>query len=270
MKSARMNYGLALGIGLLHIPPLTLLHFGIGKREIVAFGVAYVLTMFIIFGGLHRYFSHRAFETGRPVQFVMALLGSMLFGDAVSFAGRHRLHHRNADTDRDLHSPNRGLWHSWLGHVLKGTLSPEDILVSAKELTAFPELMWLHRNWLLPGVFAGAVIWGFGGYGVFAAGFCMAPLIALHSTSAVNYFCHCGRSRRFRTPDASANNWFLAVLLFGEGWHNNHHEYPGAARAGFRWYEVDLIYYVLKAISWTGLIWNMHEVPDSYATGKMR
>jgi len=218
-----------------------------------------LLTVFALGAGMHRYFSHRAFKTSRAFQLFMALLAGAFFGDAVSFAGRHRIHHCHSDTEADVHSPREGMWHCWLGHVLKHRYDESDVLAMVPDLTRYPELMWLHRFWIVPGALVASGAWLLGGYPLFAAGFCLSCLTALHVTSAVNYFGHRGRRRPFDVGDDSSNSILLAILFLGEGWHNNHHRFPSAARAGLRWWEVDVLYYVLKLLSWTGLIWDLRE-----------
>ena len=251
-----------LGILLAHILPLTLIFTASTTRDWIAFGVLFLIISFAIGGGLHRYFAHRAFRTSRSFQFVVALLAGAFFGDPVGFAGKHRLHHRYADTDRDLHSPRQGLWHCWVGHLLDERCAEEEILGAARDWARYPELMWLHRYFFLPGLATVAVVYLVGGYSMLAAGYALSwCLMAVHAPAAVNYFCHRGGSRRFDTRDDSTNRPVLGLLLFGEGWHNNHHRHPGLARAGLRWFEVDGLYCMLKALSWLGLIWDLRQPP---------
>jgi stearoyl-CoA desaturase (delta-9 desaturase) len=234
------------------------------RADWIAFGIFCVLISLAVGAGLHRYFAHRAFKTSRAFQFALGVLGSAFFGDPVGFAGKHRLHHRYSDTDRDPHSPRRGAWHCWLGHLVDDGCSEEQVRRAVPDLTRFPELMWLHRFFYLPGVATVALVAAFGGYSMLAAGYAVSwCLMAFHGPALVNYFCHHGGPRRYEIPDRSANNVVLGVLLLGEGWHNNHHRFPRAARAGFRWYELDLLFYGLKMLSWVGLVWDLREVPPA-------
>jgi stearoyl-CoA desaturase (delta-9 desaturase) len=218
---------------------------------------------FAVAVGLHRYFAHRSFRTSRPFQLVMGLLSSCFFGDPVAFAGKHRLHHRHADTEGDPHSPRQGAWHCWVGHLLDDGHYPEAaILAAAPDLTAYPELRWLHRYYLVPGLLLAGALLLAGGYSMLATYAAVWCLHVFQGPALVNYFCHRGRNRRFDTPDASSNNWLLGALLFGEGWHNNHHRFPGAAHAGLRWYEVDGAFYMLKVLSWLGLVWDLRVVSE--------
>jgi stearoyl-CoA desaturase (delta-9 desaturase) len=257
----------AAGIFLLHLPPLTLPFIESSLKDWIAFCVFYLLVLFALGVGLHRYFAHRAFKTSRAIQFALALLGGACFGDPVGFAGRHRLHHRYSDTERDYHGPRHGLWFAWFGHMLEDGYEEQAILAAARDLAKYPELLWLHRNSHLTGTATVALVFLIGGYSAFAV-WCLAwCLVAIHGSFAVNYFCHLGGRRRYETGDNSSNSLLVSIMLLGEGWHNNHHRYPGAARAGFFWYEFDGLYYALKILAWTGLVWDLREVPEAVKFG---
>jgi len=212
--------------------------------------------------GLHRYFAHRSFRTSRAFQLMMALLAGAAFGDPVAFSARHRIHHAQSDTEHDVHSPTQGWLHCWFGTLLDYRLDEQQLRKLVPDLIALPELRWLHRWFFLPGmVTAGMTIW-LGGLTTFAVAYCGACLMIIHAGSAVNYFCHKAGSRPYDTADRSTNHLLVAVLSLGEGWHNNHHYYPAACRAGFKWWEVDILYYQIRCLSWLGLVWDLHEVPD--------
>jgi stearoyl-CoA desaturase (delta-9 desaturase) len=267
-KSGSQRLASAAGIFLLHVPPMTLPFIETSWKDWIAFSVFYVLVLLALGIGLHRYFAHRSFRTSRAFQFALALLGAACFGDPIGFSGRHRLHHRYSDTERDYHGPRHGLWFAWFGHLLEDGYEEWEILDATKDLRKYPELVWLHRYFYLPGVITTILILVIGGYSIFAV-YCLSwCLIAIHGSFAVNYFCHLGGSRRYATEDKSSNNVFVAIMLLGEGWHNNHHRYPGAARAGFFWYEFDGLYYLLKVLSWLGLVWDLREVPDAVKHSK--
>jgi len=247
---------------LLHALPLSLLFTGARRRDWVAFGVFYVVILFALGAGLHRYFAHRSFKTSRTFQLLLALLGACFFGDPIGFSGRHRLHHRQSDTERDIHDPRRGFWHAWMGRLLDEGYSEQEILAATRDLAAYPELLWLHRYFPAVGILSAALVWWAGGYTMLAAGYGLSCcLIAVHGASAINFFGHTAANRRYHTPDRSSNNAFLGVVMFGEGWHNNHHHSPGAARAGFLWYEVDVLYYMLRVLDRLGLVWDLREAP---------
>jgi stearoyl-CoA desaturase (delta-9 desaturase) len=252
----------AASILLAHLLPLSLPLCGVSGRDWLVCGLVCLVIIFAVGGGLHRYFAHRAFKTSRGFQLFLGVLAACFFGDAVGFAGKHRLHHRHADTDADVHSPRQGLWYCWIGHLLEERHSEQEVLAAASDLTRYPELVWLHRYYFVPGALAAGLVFLLGGYSTFVAGYVLSwCLMAIHAPALVNYVCHRGQNRRFETPDASTNNVLVGLLLFGEGWHNNHHRYPGSARAGLEWYEVDLLYGMLKVLSWLGVVWDLREAP---------
>jgi stearoyl-CoA desaturase (delta-9 desaturase) len=247
---------------LLHVQPVIALIVGTHQRDwIVCIGL-YFLSAFGLGVGLHRYFAHRSFKTGRAFQFVLCLMSGIAFGDPVWFAGKHRLHHKHSDTNLDVHSPNQGFWFCWFASIFDEGYTDGEILKRARDLTQYPELMWIHRRYYFIPVIIASATYLVGGYSMFAIGYCLSLLLALHAASAVNYYCHKGKNRRYDTQDLSTNNSVLGVLTFGEGWHNNHHHYPGSARAGFFWWELDVFYYVLRILSLLGLVWNLREIPN--------
>jgi stearoyl-CoA desaturase (delta-9 desaturase) len=258
-------------IALAHALPLTVLLTGVRDRDLVAFGLVYFLIPLAVGIGLHRYFAHRAFKTSRGFQFFLALLAAAFFGDALGFAGKHRLHHRHADTERDVHSPRWGVWQCWIGHFLEERYTEAEVLHAARDFARYPELLWLHRHYYLPGMLLVGAVLGFGGYSMLAGGFAPAwCLMGIHGPALVNYFGHGYGRRRFETSDRSTNNAVLGVLLLGEGWHNNHHRHPGAATAGIEWYELDLLYWALRALALLGLVWDLREIPGARAESRRR
>ena len=221
-----------------------------------------LLYAFGLGGCLHRYFAHRAFKTSRAFQFIMCVLVGMTFGDPIWFAGKHRIHHKHSDTELDVHSPKQGFWFCWFGSVADEGYSEAEILKQAGDLTGYPELIWMHRYyWATPLVVA-VITFLLGGFSLLAIGYGGSIIVALHMASAINYFCHKGNNQRYETSDRSTNSFVMALLTFGEGWHNNHHHYPNTARAGFFWWELDMVYYFLKFLAWMGVVWNLRGVPE--------
>jgi stearoyl-CoA desaturase (delta-9 desaturase) len=251
----------ALLILVLHAQPIVALIQGAHLSDWIVCVALYLMTSVGVGIGLHRYFAHRSFQTSRGFQFTLCLLAGIAFGDPIWFAGKHRLHHKHSDTSLDVHSPAQGFWFCWFSSIFDDGYSENEILARARDLTRYPELMWIHKYYYVPPVAVAAVAYLVGGYSMFAIGYCLSLLLALHAASAVNYYCHKGTNRRYETPDCSTNNAVIGVLTLGEGWHNNHHHYPGTARAGFFWWEMDIFYYILKCFSWMGLVWDLREVP---------
>jgi len=227
----------------------------------IAFGACYVVLAMGTGIGLHRYFAHRAFRTSRAFQFFLAVLACATFAEPLRFAGKHRLHHRHADTSADVHSPGQGFWFCWFGSLVDDGYTDCETLMMVPDLCQFPELLRLRAWFWVPGVTLATATWWIGGFSKFAVGYCLSLALLLNLVSTVNYFGHCVGTRSYPTRDRSTNNAIVALLTFGEGWHNNHHYWPRAARAGFRRCEIDLVYYVIVALAWIGLVWHVQDVP---------
>ena len=221
----------------------------------------YLVRMIFVTVGYHRYFSHRSFRTSRAFQFVLACL-TMASGQkgVLWWAAMHRHHHRHSDDPTDVHSPRHGFWWSHLGWILSPRQMVPD-LATVKDLSRYPELRWLERNWFLPPVVVGVVTWLAGGSFGLVWAFLVPQTLIWHGSFSVNSLSHVIGTRRFATRDDSRNHWLLALITCGEGWHNNHHHRPGSARQGFAWWEYDLSYYFLRALAVVGVVWDLHEKP---------
>ena len=245
---------------------------GVNPIDWIVCAVLYFVRIFGVMAGYHRYFAHRAFKTSRWFQFGLAFLAQTTAQKGVLWwAANHRHHHQFSDCPPDVHSPTQdGFWHShclWLAE--RGSEVTDFSRV--RDLTRFPELVFLSRNWVIPPfVLAFTLLMWLGWSGLFI-GFFFSTVLVWHVTFLVNSLVHVFGTQRFDTKDTSGNNWVLAVLTLGEGWHNNHHHYQSSARAGFYWYEFDLIYYILRALAWCGLIWDLRPVPAAVlADGRAR
>lgn len=216
---------------------------------------------------LHRYFAHHAFHTSRAFQFVLALCAASSFGDPIRFAGKHRLHHQHADRQDDPHTPLHGFWSSWFGSHIDSGYTDDAVCAEVPWLTRYPELRWLHRHSLIPGLALCAIAFLVGGFSGVAIGVLLGAVIVLHESSAVNFICHKYGYRNFDTPDQSTNHVFIAVFTCGEGWHNNHHRFPTSARHGFRRWEIDMFYWVICGLEALGLIWNVRRPPAALLKG---
>jgi stearoyl-CoA desaturase (delta-9 desaturase) len=261
----------------LHLGVLAVFWVGTSITAIcVAVGL-YVLRMFAITGFYHRYFSHNAFRTSRVAQFVFALLGaSGVQRGPLWWASQHRHHHAHADLPQDRHS---SLHHGFLWSHIGWFMARENFATRGewvRNLARFPELRLLDRyDTLVPALLlvalyvAGALLehfspgLGTSGIQLVVWGFCISTVVLYHATFAINSLAHRIGRRRYATRDASLNNFWLALVTFGEGWHNNHHHYPGAARQGFYWWEIDLTYYFLRLLAALGIIWDLKQVPVS-------
>jgi len=243
----------------LQATPVAFLLTGTNSTDWLLFAVIYPIQSIGVGVSLHRYFAHRSFKTSRWFQFMMALMAASVFGDAVRFTGKHRLHHRYSDTTNDTHTPLKGFWSCWYGSLLDNGYTDAELCDAARDLKKYPELMWLHRYWMVPGLVLCGIAFLIGGLSSVAIGVLLGSTLLLNQAAAVNYFCHKYGRRRFDTRDRSTNNALIAALSFGEGWHNNHHYYPATARAGFHWWEVDMYYWVIWLFEKLGLVWDVRQ-----------
>jgi len=259
----------------MHLACLGVFVVGVSRTALLVALTLYVLRMFAITAFYHRYFAHRTFRTSRAVQFTFACIGaSCVQRGPLWWAAHHRRHHQHADTERDPHSPRlQGFLWSHMGWFL----TPEGFRTDWQRIPDFaryPELRWLDRwDVLVPvalaaGLFgAGALLahfapdLGTSGGQLLVWGFFVSTVVLFHVTVTINSLAHRFGSRRFPTRDDSRNNLLLALLTFGEGWHNNHHFFPGSARQGFRWWELDLTFYGLKIMAALGLVQGLKGVP---------
>ena len=235
----------------------------------------YFIRMFAITGVYHRYFSHRSYKTSRPMQFVLACMGSAAVQKGpLWWAANHRHHHRHSDTETDVHSPIlHGIWWSHVGWITAKKWT-DTKYSDIKDFAKFPELMFLNK-WdnVVPVCLAvSCFLFGFtlnkfwpglgtSGWQMLVWGFFISTTVLYHGTFCINSFCHILGTKRYKTGDDSRNSWLMALITLGEGWHNNHHFYPGAERQGHFWWEFDITHYCLTTLSWTGLIWDLHAAP---------
>ena len=258
----------------LHLACLAVFWVGASWFAVATAVFLYAIRMFAITGFYHRYFSHKAFRTSRAIQFLFAALGAACVQRGpLWWAAHHRHHHRHADTEHDLHSPRHGFFRSHMGWFLTPAAF-RTRLEDLPDLRIYPELRWLDRFDILVPILLASVLYilgawlethapglGTSGPQLLVWGFFVSTIVLFHVTVTINSLAHRWGSRRYATRDDSRNNWLLALLTFGEGWHNNHHHFPGSARQGFRWWEIDLTYYGLRLMSWFGLVWDLKPVP---------
>jgi stearoyl-CoA desaturase (delta-9 desaturase) len=226
----------------------------------------YLLRMAGVTLAFHRHFAHRAFEPSRPVRFLFALLGTAAMQKGpLWWAGNHVYHHRFADREGDPHSPKRlGFYQAHIGWFLDD-VRHDRVHADNPVMRAFAhlsEIRWLDRFYGLPPLGLAAACLGLGGLPALVWGFCLSTTLLAHATFSINTINHLYGPRRFRTSDDSRHDPWTALLTLGEGWHNNHHRYPRAARNGFYWWELDLTFAILRVLQALGSASRMVEVPD--------
>jgi stearoyl-CoA desaturase (Delta-9 desaturase) len=244
-----------------HLAPLGALFVTVTWRDWLLCAVLYVARMFCITAGYHRYFSHRSFKTSRVVQFLLAFGGTTAVQKGpLWWASHHRIHHRFTDLDGDVHSPRDGIWWSHVGWILSTKYKATD-LSNIADFAAYPELRFLERHsWIGPWLTA-AACFALGGWGGLFIGFFLSTVLLWHGTFLVNSMAHLVGRRRYATPDTSRNSMVVALITGGEGWHNNHHYLPASSRQGFRWWEIDPTWYVLRGLAAVHLVRDLKRPP---------
>ena len=256
---------------LLHLAAFAAIWTGVTWQSVVICVVLYFLRIFAIGAGYHRYFAHRAYSTSRVFQFILAFLSqSTAQKSTLWWAAKHRHHHQHSDTEEDVHSPrHRGFVYAHLGWIFSTRHRTTDLSKIA-DFARYPELMLLHKYELTPAVILAAITFLIGGWPGLVVGFVWSTVLVYHGTFCINSLAHVHGRKRYVTGDDSRNNWLLALMTMGEGWHNNHHAYQSSVRQGFRWWEVDPTFYILKALSWCGVVWNLKTPPEAVLRNEQR
>ena len=248
------------------------LYTGVSAEAFALFLATYLLRMFGITGGYHRYFAHKSYKTGRGFQLFMAVLACTATQKGpLWWAGHHRGHHKNADKPgKDVHSPVDGFYYAHQGWIFDRRWD-ETPVAQIQDFAKYPELVFLNRWHPLPPALLAVACFLIGGLQGLVWGFVISTVVLWHTTYAINSLCHTWGTRRYDTPDTSRNNWLLGLLTLGEGWHNNHHFFCASTRQGFRWWEIDVTYYALRGLQALGLVWDIREPPAAIlAAGRTR
>ncbi|MGH8531003.1 MAG: acyl-CoA desaturase [Nevskiales bacterium] len=264
-------YPTAFPFILFHLAALAVIWTGFTTTSVILCIALYWLRVFGITMGYHRYFSHRSFKTGRVFQFFLAFWGTAAMQrDVLWWAAKHRAHHRDSDTPSDGHSPRH---YGFLGAHVTWIFRPRRLQADMnliQDFVKYPEIRWLQENQYAPGLLMALFCFALDGLPGLFAGFTLSTILVYHSTFAINSLAHVLGKQRYLTGDDSRNHWFLAFIAGGEGWHNNHHYYPGSARNGFFWYEWDPTYYLICLFEKLGVVWEVQRPPQSVLSGEKR
>lgn len=261
-RSHALNWPTALVLALLHVGAVAALFFFTWKAFLVAAGLYWIAIGGGIGMGYHRLHTHRSYRVPRWLEYALAICGTLtLEGGPIFWVATHRLHHQKSDQDGDPHSPRDGAWWSHVGWIILGRRSHNDTRTMAKyapDLGRQNFYLWLNTYHYVPLLLSipllawlGAM-WGgtAGGVSMVLWAVCVRVVLGLHATWLVNSATHMWGGRRFATRDDSRNSWWVALLTFGEGWHNNHHAHPTSARHGLAWYEFDLTWLQIRLLQW--------------------
>ncbi len=230
-----------------------------------AFWVAVALHYFSVGWGIslgyHRLHTHRGYKCPLWFEYMLAVWGAMtLEGGPIFWVATHRIHHQKSDQPGDPHSPRDGAWWAHIGWIILGEAKHNNTRLMAKyapDLAKHKFYVWLNNWHWVPLTVTGILLALWGGWSMVLWAICFRVIFGLHATWAVNSATHMWGSRRFRTRDDSRNNWWVALLTFGEGWHNNHHAHPVSARHGLTWYEFDPTWLTLKFMRAIGFVRNI-------------
>jgi len=254
----------------IHLACFAVIWVGFSTTALVVCIISYLLRMFAITAFYHRYFSHKTFKTSRTIQTIFAVVGaSATQRGPLWWAAHHRHHHIHSDKEEDVHSPNKGFFKSHLVWFLKH----ENFHTNServKDLNKFPELKFIDRFDILFPILLALSLYVMGemlsyfmpslntsGWQLVVWGYFISTVLLSHVTYCINSLAHVFGSKQYRTGDDSRNNFVLALLTLGEGWHNNHHCSPGSVKQGFKWWQVDFSFYIIKAMEKMGLVWDL-------------
>ncbi len=262
-QTKAMKYIRTFVYALIHLSIIAAIWTGVtGASVAICIGL-YIIHMWSVTAGYHRYFSHKSFSTSRVFQFILAWLSQSATQLGVLWwSNHHRLHHLYSDTELDAHSPRqKGFFYSHVGWIFDRSNIAYKKYTMVKDWERYPELVWLDKYDLVPTIVLGVVVFLLAGWSGLVVGFLFSRVLSWNASYTINSLSHVYGSQRYNTGDDSRNNFWLALLTFGEGWHNNHHHYASSARQGFFWWEIDITYYGLKMLSWLGIVWDL-KVPS--------
>lgn len=247
---------------LIHIACFAAIWTGVTWQALVLCFALYFIRMFGVTAGYHRYFSHRTYKMGRVMQFLMACLAqSSMQRSVLWWASNHRHHHKFSDQPEDVHSVKHdGFFWAHIGWVFSPRWDEID-MSRVKDLARYPELRFLVKVHYLPALLLAIGCWLWMGWTGLVVGFIWSTVLLWHGTFTINSLAHVIGTRRYDTDDDSRNSWFLAIITLGEGWHNNHHYFQASVNQGFFWWEIDITYYILWAMSKVGLVYDLKTPP---------
>jgi stearoyl-CoA desaturase (delta-9 desaturase) len=254
-RSEKPNWGTFIFLIIAHFVAVAALFFWSWPAVITAVILYWIGGSLGIGMGWHRLLTHRGYKVPKAVEYFLVTCGSMaLEGGPIQWVVTHRIHHAHTDRPGDPHTPRDGGWWAHIGWILWGSASPESTLAHyAPDLIKDRYYRWLNKYYYVPLIVVGVLLLIFGGWGVMLWGVFLRVTLAFHTTWLVNSATHLWGRKRFQTEDDSRNSWWVALLTFGEGWHNNHHAHPTSAQHGLRWYEIDINWLGIRALQLLGL-----------------
>ena len=258
----RLNWISTTVLAIIHIGAVAALFRFTWTGLAVALFLIWMATGLGISMGYHRLHTHRSYQVPLALEYFLAICGALtLEGGPIFWVAAHRIHHQNSDRPGDPHSPREGAWWAHMGWILFGEENENYTRLLAKyapDLEKHRFYVWLNKYHWVPLFLLAILLAAVGGFSVMLWGVCLRVTVGLHGTWLVNSATHMWGTRRFETHDDSRNNWWVALLTFGEGWHNNHHAHPTSARHGLAWYEFDPSWIQIKLLSFFGIVKSLH------------
>jgi len=258
----RLNWTTTLVMAIFHVGAFAALFFFTWTALLTAVVLYWITIGLGISMGYHRLHTHRSYKVPRWLEYFFAICGTLsMEGGPIFWVATHRIHHQKSDQDGDPHSPRDGAWWAHVGWILFGETKHANTRLMSKyapDLAKDPFYVWLNNYHWMPILILSAILFTIGGWSMFLWGTCMRVFVGLHATWLVNSATHMWGKRRFTTRDDSRNNWWVALLTFGEGWHNNHHAHPTSARHGLTWYEIDFSWLQIKVLKWLRIAKSVH------------
>ena len=252
-----LNWPISIFMAIFHLGALAALFMFSWRNLAVAVFLYWVATGLGISLGYHRLHTHRSYVVPQPLEYFFAVCGALTFeGGPISWVATHRVHHQNSDHDGDPHTPRDGKWWSHIGWLVLGESMHSNTRIMSKyapDLARHKFYVWLNNYHWVPSLLLLPILMACGGWSMVMWGLCFRVVFGLHATWLVNSATHLWGKRRFETRDDSRNNWWVALITFGEGWHNNHHAHPTSARHGLAWYEFDPSWLTLKVLRRFGI-----------------
>jgi len=257
IKRERINWIAVTAFAVFHVGAVAALFFFSWPAFFTAVALYWVSLSLGIGMGYHRLLTHRSYTPPGWIEYLLAICGTLAMeGGPISWVTTHRIHHQFSDKDGDPHTPRDGKWWSHIIWMTVGdatTCTPEECARYSPDLSRDRFMVWLSKYFYVPLVVLSILLLAWGGLPFLLWGVFFRVTIGLHTTWMVNSLTHFWGSRRFATRDDSRNNWFVALLTFGEGWHNNHHAHPTSARHGLAWYELDMSWWAIRFLQMIGL-----------------
>jgi stearoyl-CoA desaturase (delta-9 desaturase) len=248
-----------LWVGAMHLGAIAALFF-FSVENLIAFSILYFLTGCIgITLTYHRLLAHRTFSVPKWLERVLATFSSLAMeGGPIKWVAHHRMHHANPDTEKDPHTSRKGFFYCHMGWTFirrDDFDNPNVHKRYARDIHSDPYFRFLETTTgqFLPQVVLATILFLIGGWAMVLWGVCLRMVFVYHATWLVNSATHFFGYRNYDTHDEARNTWWVALLTFGEGWHNNHHAYQQVAEAGHKWWEFDLTMLIIRAMSWLGL-----------------